>query len=195
MTWIVFAYHLASRLAYVLYVGIALRRQERSGWLSRRYGAEQGFRRFRRAAAAVMLNDGASFMLLCVASAGTLPAGPSRGAAVALGAVLVVVGVGTKLWAGATLGADAYYWRNFFPPPPAEQLVPATAGPYRYLRNPMYTVGYLQTYGLALITGSPFGLIAALFDQIAILAFYRTVELPHFERARAAGQGSPSHAE
>jgi protein-S-isoprenylcysteine O-methyltransferase Ste14 len=200
VTWVVFAYHLASRLAYVLYVGIALSRQERSGWLSRRYGAEPGFRRFRRAAAAVMLNDGASFVLLCVASGGTLPVALPRAATLAVGAVLGVVGVGTKLWAGATLGAAAYYWRNFFPP--AEQVVPAAAGPYRYLRNPMYTVGYLQTYGLALATGSLFGLIAALFDQVAILAFYRTVELPHFERARGApldsdarpaqNEGSPS---
>src|SRR5256885_843703 len=43
--------------------------------------------------------------------------------------------------------------------------VPATTGPYRFLRNPMYTVGYLQTYGLALLVGSRFGLIMALFDQ------------------------------
>ena len=44
----------------------------------------------------------------------------------------------------------------------------------------MYTVGYLQTYGLALLVGSRFGLITALFDQVAILAFYRLVERPHF---------------
>src|SRR2546427_7137887 len=31
---------------------------------------------------------------------------------------------------------------------------PSTAGPYRYMRNPMYTVGYLQTYGFALVTRS-----------------------------------------
>src|SRR2546428_10983908 len=51
---IAFAYHLASRLAYVLYVGVALKRQERAGYFTRRHGAAEGFRRLRRPAAALM---------------------------------------------------------------------------------------------------------------------------------------------
>jgi hypothetical protein len=46
----------------------------------------------------------------------------------------------------------------------------------------MYTVGYLHIYGFALVTASSLGLLAALFDQVAILAFYRSVEKPHFDR-------------
>ena len=46
----------------------------------------------------------------------------------------------------------------------------------------MYTVGYLQTYGFALVTRSWPGLAAALIDHVAILLFYRLVEKPHFER-------------
>src|SRR5207245_3927156 len=96
--------------------------------------------------------------------------------------------------AAVTLGSDAYYWRNFFTP--TGPVAPATTGPYRFLRNPMYTVGYLQTYGLALLVGSRFGLIMALFDQAAILVFYRRVEKPHFDKldrqARTAqNQASP----
>ncbi len=52
----------------------------------------------------------------------------------------------------------------------------------------MYTVGYLQVYGLALLAGSLPGLAAALFDQAAILTFYRAVEKPHFDRS-VAGAG------
>ena len=75
-------------------------------------------------------------------------------------------------------GGRAYYWYNFFavptsPPPPA-------GGPYRVLRNPMYTVGYLPSYGLALATASLPGLVAAAFDHAAILAFFYMVEQPHF---------------
>jgi hypothetical protein len=43
-------------------------------------------------------------------------------------------------------------------------------------------VGYLQTYGLALVLRSWPGLIAAAFAQAAILAMYFTVERPHFTR-------------
>jgi hypothetical protein len=46
----------------------------------------------------------------------------------------------------------------------------------------MYTVGYLQAYGLALITGSMAGLWAAAFLHLAILVFYFAVERPHFLR-------------
>ncbi len=181
MIWIVLAYHLASRLAYVLYVGLTLRRQERTGYLTGRYGAEVAFRRFRRVAAFVMANDAVSLGVLCFVSLNTLQLGLPRGLTVALGAVLALVGVATKVWAAATLG-DGYYWHNFFRP--ADRIAPKVAGPYRWLKNPMYTVGYLPVYGMALAASSAFGLVAALFDQIAILTFYHLVEKPHFERWR-----------
>ena len=181
MIWIALAYHLLSRLAYVLYVGLTLKRQDRTAYLTRRHGGEAGFRRFRRAAAFVMANDAVSFAVLCLVSANTLHIGMPRGLTFAVGGVLAVVGIATKIWAAATLG-DGYYWRNFFTP--AERIVTKAAGPYRWLRNPMYTVGYLPVYGLALATSSVFGLVAALFDQCAILTFYHLVEKPHFERLR-----------
>jgi len=181
MIWIALAYHLASRLAYVLYVGLTLHRQDRTAYLTRRHGAEEGFLRFRRVAAFVMANDAVSFGLLCLVSANTLTVGLPRGLEITVGAVLALVGVATKIWAAATLG-DGYYWRNFFTP--TDRVVPKAAGPYRWLKNPMYTVGYLPVYGLALATASAFGLVAALFDQCAILLFYHLVEKPHFERWR-----------
>jgi protein-S-isoprenylcysteine O-methyltransferase Ste14 len=59
---------------------------------------------------------------------------------------------------------------------------PANAGPYRFLSNPMYTIGYLQTYGVALIVGSWPGLVAAVFAHVSILLFHFLIEKPHFER-------------
>ena len=72
VTSIVLIYHLASRLAYVLYVGLTLRWQERTSSVTRRYGAETGFRRFRRAAFLLMSNDAVSFVALCLVSRRTL---------------------------------------------------------------------------------------------------------------------------
>lgn len=186
--WAALGYAIASRLGYVCYVGVALRREEQSRLFTRRDGPEAGFRRFRRVAARVMTNDGVAFVAACVAGWGTLPTlGIPRAALAAAGVVLVALGVGTKLWARATLGAEAYYWANFFTDAP--EVIPARTGPYRVLKNPMYTVGYAHTYGLALVTASVPGLIAALFDQAAILAFHRLVEKPHFDRNRAVGAG------
>jgi len=184
---IALAYHFSARLAYVLYIGLALRREERTRYLAERHGPEGAFRRFRRMAAILMYNDAASFVLLCLASRGTLTFGLPRVPVFVVGAVLVIVGSSIKLWAAATLGAGPYYWRTFFVLDGWKG--PSTAGPYRYLRNPMYTVGYLQTYGFALVTGSWPGLAAALIDQIAILLFYRLVEKPHFERTARVAAG------
>jgi protein-S-isoprenylcysteine O-methyltransferase Ste14 len=190
---LVLGYHLLSRLAYVLYVGNALRSQDRTSAFTQRWGPERGFRRFRRTAAFVMNNDGVSFAILCIVSWDTLSLLPLRMGLIATGAVLMVLGGLTKLWAAATLGDRAYYWHNFFT---TERAPLNTRGPYRFLKNPMYTVGYLPLYGLALFTMSLPGLLAAGFDQAAILAFHRWVEKPHFdrwaERATRAEVNTPS---
>ena len=176
---LVLGYHLLSRLAYVLYVGNALRSQDRSSAFTRRWGPERGFRRFRRTAAFVMNNDGVSFAIVCIVTWDTLSLPLARGGLIVAGAFLMVLGGLIKLWAAATLGERAYYWHNFFT---TERAPPNTRGPYRFLKNPMYTVGYLPLYGLALFTMSLPGLLAAVFDQAAILAFHRWVEKPHFDR-------------
>lgn len=183
-------YAIASRLAYVFYVGLALHQQERTRYFTRRWGAEGGFRRFRKVASLLMANDAVGFVAACVLGWQTLPGELPRGAMVVSGTVLVIVGVATKVWARATLGGDAYYWANFLIETPP--VIAARAGPYRFLRNPMYTVGYLHTYGLALVTASLPGVVAALFDQAAILAFYRLVEKPHFDRHRDLATRDPA---
>lgn len=174
------AYAILSRLAYVLFVGWTLRREEREQVYATRFGAAEGFRRFRRRAALVMYNDALAFILLCVATRNTWELLLPPAVAFAAGAALVIVGLGTKLWAARTLGHEAYYWHNFFDPDAA--VGPVSRGPYRFVSSPMYTIGYLQTYGLALLLRSFPGLIAAVFSQTAILAFYLLIEKPHFRR-------------
>lgn len=167
-----FAYAILSRLAYVLFVGGTLRREEGAG--------PEAFRRFRRRAAWVMNHDGFAFVLLCVVTRNSWALPFSTLTTLAVGGILAIIGAGTKLWAARTLGGDAYYWHNFFEPDAATG--PVVSGPYRFLSSPMYTVGYLHTYGLALMLRSFPGIIAAGFSQAAILAFYFIVERPHFRR-------------
>lgn len=170
--WIVFAYAILSRLAYVLFVGWTLRREEGAG--------ADSFRRFRRRAMWVMNHDGFAFIVLCVVTRNTWTLPFSSLGTLVAGGILGVIGVGTKLWAARTLGGDAYYWHNFFDPD--EAIGPVVSGPYRFISSPMYTIGYLHTYGLALMLRSFPGIIAAVFSQVAILAFYFIVERPHFRR-------------
>jgi len=175
-----FAYAILSRLAYVLFVGWTLRREERERFYVSRFGPALGFRRFRRRAAWVMNHDAFAFILLCVVTRDTWALPFSSALTVGVGATLAIVGLGTKLWAARTLGADAYYWHNFFDPESA--IGPVSSGPYRFVSSPMYTIGYLPTYGLAILVRSFPGIIAAVFSQVAILAFHVLIEKPHFKR-------------
>ena len=175
-----FTYAILSRLAYVLFVGGVLRREERDGRYTQRFGRADAFRRFRRTAALIMNHDAFAFVVLCLATRGTWQLALSGVVSVAVGSALVIIGLGTKFWAARTLGSDAYYWHNFFDPEAA--IGPVATGPYRFISSPMYTIGYLPTYGLALMLRSFPGLIAAVFSQAAILSFYFLVEKPHFHR-------------
>jgi protein-S-isoprenylcysteine O-methyltransferase Ste14 len=170
-------YSVVSRLAYVVYIGVALRRADAEAVTS---GAgPSAYARFRRRAAILMYHDGIAFVAVCLVTRGTLDL-PLPLAWRLAGAALVALGVAVKLWAAATLGADGYYWRDFFEREPRP--APTIAGPYRWLKNPMYTLGYVQTYGLALLVASLPGLVAAVFSQGAIVVFYRLVERPHYQR-------------
>jgi phosphatidylethanolamine N-methyltransferase len=179
-----------SRLAYAGGVGWALRQEERRQLFTRERGVEAGFRRFRRIASTVMNVDAVSFVVLCLVTRGSLGGAFASPVLIPAALLLVAAGIGIKLWAARSLGAPAYYWYDFFAPEAAR--LPDPPGPYRYLDNPMYTVGYLHAWGFALMCGSAWGLAAAAFDQGAILAFHHWVERPHVERL-FAGQVPPRY--
>jgi protein-S-isoprenylcysteine O-methyltransferase Ste14 len=191
-TAVAITYHLASRLAYVIGVGVALTQQDRRQAFTRLHGVEPGFRRFRRLAAILMNNDAVSFVLLCLVTRETIPSGLPVLVLPGVGLLCIFIGIATKLWAAARIGRSAYYWHNFFVPVSPVPLDPP--GPYRYLKNPMYTVGYLHAYGFAMLVGSSAGLMLAAFDQLAILVFLAMVEKPHFARLTSLDiKPSPPH--
>jgi protein-S-isoprenylcysteine O-methyltransferase Ste14 len=174
-----FGYHIASRLAYVFGVGTALTQQQRYQLFTRRDGVEAGFHRFRRIASALISNDLASFFLLCMVTRETIPPVVPVMVLTAGGLLLIAIGVWIRLWATMRLGSAAYYWHDFFAA--SDPVAPERRGPYRFLKNPMYTLGYFHAYGIALVCGSWPGVVAAAFDQVAILVFCRIVEKPHFD--------------
>lgn len=176
--WLAAGLQLAARLSYVLVVGTILFREDRARWFTERYGLEPGYRRFQRIASTLMNLDAVLFVVVCVLTRGTL-ATPWPGVLrIAVGVIAIVVGASTKLWALGTLGSAGYHWRDFFDH--RHTATPQQTGLYRYLKNPMYTVGYLHVYGLALVFDSAVAIGLAVIMHIAILLFYFIVERPHF---------------
>ena len=166
-----------SRFAYVLYLASSLRRLARNGPRTVGDDAEAAWGRFRARLSWLMDNDTVAFGALCIATRDTLDPGGPRWLTIAAGVALFVVGVTVKAWAAASLPAGSYYCRNFFVAPVGNDR--SAAGPYRWLANPMYTVGYAHAYGFALCLASGPGLIGAALSQAAILLFNAAVEQPH----------------
>jgi protein-S-isoprenylcysteine O-methyltransferase Ste14 len=189
---VAFVFFLASRAFYVSFVGLSLRAQDESGWWTRRWGPEGGYHRFKAACTLVMHNDAVSIAMVCWTSRMTLGESVPLAVQEALGIVLILLGVGVKAWAVATLGKGSYYWRSFFIPRANSKYV--VAGPYRWFENPMYTVGYVQAYGIALCLSSLPGLIASLVAQCLVLVLNHWAERPHTERMRGRNPGAEAAA-
>ncbi|HVR87076.1 MAG TPA: PEMT/PEM2 methyltransferase family protein [Planctomycetota bacterium] len=177
-------YFTVARLSYVLYVSFELRAQSLRLGVEPRDSAEARHADFHRRVLRLQNLDGIAFGSLCIATRSTISWDGWEWAFMSAGALLIAVGVGTKAWAVRCLGLSSYTWHDFFVP--KERFEPCRTGPYRFFTDPMYTLGYLQTYGIALACGSWYGLAASLFSQASILIVNEQVEKPHFRRLCSA---------
>jgi protein-S-isoprenylcysteine O-methyltransferase Ste14 len=121
-----------------------------------------------------MDNDAAALFALCITTASSLgDVGLPSLLVTLIGVALTLLGFGMKLWATVSLPPGAYHWRDFF----VRSDAPVGAGgPYRFLSDPMYTVGYAHAYGIALLFRSVPGLIGALAGQALMLLLNVLVE-------------------
>lgn len=168
------AWYAVSRAAYVGYLFVALRARARHGAHEDRATQEAAWLGFRRRVSWVMDNDAATFAALAWVTRGTLVLQGPSWAWLAGGAALGVVGLAVRALATASLPAGAYYWRNFFVHEDRAHV--SQAGPYRWLSDPMYSVGYLPLYGLALFLASAAALAGAAVAQATMLLVVVPVE-------------------
>ena len=89
-------------------------------------------------------------------------------------ATLFIIGFIVKIWAAKVVSIDIYYWKDMFLGRKISKFV--VTGPYKYISNPMYGVGQLQAYAIAVWYGSAYGLIAAALNQSLIFLFYYLIE-------------------
>ena len=172
-----------SRLAYVGFLCGALLHTSGRDAPADPAAQQAAWLRFRRRVSIVMDNDAAAFCALNVITRGTLDVGLSVAWTAVLGTFLGVFGLAVKAWATASLRPGAYYWRNFFLP--AERAHVSAEGPYRWLSDPMYSVGYLPLYGLAVFMRSLPGLVGAAVAQATMLFLVARVERRVFSEEHA----------
>ncbi len=141
-----------------------------------RLGEERAFRAYETLAGLMFLNQGLGVGCMAALHVPGLEQAVPAPAVLAAGVALFAVGLVVKLWATITVGVDVYYFRDMFLGRPVAAV--CEGGPYRYLRNPMYSLGQLQGYGYALLYGSLPGVVAAAAGHLLIYAFYLVAERP-----------------
>lgn len=148
-----------------------------------RWGEEEGFHRFQTFLGPLFYAQAFTLSYLATTTAGaftdSIPHLFLAGTAIAL----FLIGSATKLWAAHAVTTDIYYWKDMFLGKKVAALV--SRGPYRWLTNPMYGVGQLPAYAVALWYGSLWGLAAAVVNQCLIFLFFYAVEKPFMKRIYA----------
>jgi hypothetical protein len=94
--------------------------------------------------------------------------------------IMIFVATVVNVWGTMIIGIDVYYYKDMFVQKPIGSF--EVKGPFRYFSNPMYSIGQFNAYGLALLSGSTWGLLAAALNQVVMYVFYYACEKPHIER-------------
>lgn len=149
--------------------------------LAARFGAERGHPIYAAALDLLMFTQRVSFVALVCATAREASS-VFGGALQVLGLLMALAGAGVTVWATRVAGVDAYHYRDLFT---RRSTSLESSGPYLYSANPMYALGPLAGYGLALLALSPIALLAAGLNQALLFAFHETVEQPWVRRSHS----------
>ena len=170
------ALNIAFRLAYYFYVGHAIRAAQLDTTSSHetRYA---NWLKFKNRASFILNADGVTLALVIAVTLNTITAGFDLTLLRVAGAVLVILGIWVKTSAYGVIGTKGYYWYNFFCV--EQERVYVAKGIYKYLKNPMYGLGYMHAFGFPLLFLSFWGLLFALFDWLVVWAFYFVFERRH----------------
>jgi protein-S-isoprenylcysteine O-methyltransferase Ste14 len=147
--------------------------------LTRRYGEERGYQIYETITSCMFFHGGGSFSCLAKTTTwmGLSLASVPSSLLVDIGMILSLVGLTTNIWSALVIGLDTYYYKDLFIGRFIGEF--KQAGPYRWLKNPMYGLGQCAAYGTALTNLSTAGVIATLLNQGMMYLFYFTIEKPH----------------
>jgi Phospholipid methyltransferase len=99
---------------------------------------------------------------------------------------LAALGMVVNIWAFKLIGEGAYYYKDMFL---GRFLVNFQAtGPYKWFNNPMYSVGQVPSYAMAVMSGSVIGVVFSMANQVGAYVFYYVWEKPHIVRVLAGMQ-------
>lgn len=96
-----------------------------------------------------------------------------------IGVVFMVVGFVSKALAVRAVGFGPYFYQEIFEHDTKFSFI--SSGIYKYIQNPMYSLGYLQGYGVCLYYNSKTALGVMIVSHILVYYFYLKVEKPYIK--------------
>jgi protein-S-isoprenylcysteine O-methyltransferase Ste14 len=164
-----------STAVYIGFIYLVLPENGWRHWFIRRFGSEKkGSLAYEALLSLLFFINGTGLGYVNVAFAHSLPVREEDSVMRTVAVVLFVTGWVVKIWATKVVGVDIYYWKDMFY---GRKISPFVAeGPYKFINNPMYGIGQLQTYATALWYASLPGLAAALIYQLLVFSFYHFQE-------------------
>ena len=173
-------FFLLSTAAYISFLYVVLPKNGLRLWLMKTFGEEEGFLTYEAILSFLFFVNGTSIGYMSAAFKDSLPFSVDKDILQAFALMLFLSGWVIKLWAAKVVGVDIYYWKDMFYGKKITEFV--VEGPYKFINNPMYGLGQVQTYATALWYLSFPGLIAALINQLAVFSFYHLQEKKFIKR-------------
>ena len=180
------SYFVVSEILYVGFLFLVLPANGRRLWfIGKREDEEKGYLEFEAILGVLFFHNAASMGFIASSSPGNLAGFMSGGMLAVIAGLMALTGLVVKIWSTKVVSIEIYYWKDMFLGKKICEFV--ETGPYKFLSNPMYGIGQLQAYAVALWYGSPAGLAAAFINQALIFTFYFTVEKKFIRRVYRGG--------
>ena len=174
-------YFACSTLVYIGFIFLVLPEHGLRLKLIEKFGEERSYLFYEGFLAFAFFHNGVSLSFISQSSAGNefFEGIPTIVLSLSV-VILFCFGMGIKIWSAYVVGIPIYYWKDMFLGRRVSHFI--VTGPYKYLSNPMYGVGQLQVYAIAIYYNSINGLVFGVINQALVFLFYFTVEKPFIYR-------------
>ncbi|MBA3065108.1 hypothetical protein FP828_01300 [bacterium] len=168
-------YFILIETVYISFITLVLSENGFRHWFIRMGGNEhEGYLAYEATLGVIFFHNAASIGYIVSSTSGSLPVFWHKYFLFVIPMLMFIVGFAIKIWAAKVVSIDIYYWKDMFLGKKITDFV--ESGPYKYFNNPMYGIGQLAGYALAIGQGSKYGLIAVLLNQILIFLFFYIME-------------------
>lgn len=173
-------YFLAFEVFYIVFITITLSKSGIRLWFIKTWGEKKGYLVFEAILGFLFFHNGASIGYVASSAPGNLFDFIPGNVLLPTVIILFISGFVIKTWAAKAVTIEIYYWKDMFLGRKICEFV--VSGPYKHLKNPMYGLGQLQAYAVAVWYSSAYGLMAAILNQALMFSFYYLVETEFINR-------------